>query len=64
MKIAPHVPMMLILFVVGFLMMWIQNRHLAKNFLSPGQFRLVSTLGILSFLMVVFVAVKGLFPQL
>lgn len=58
----PHIPMMLILFVIGFSMMWIQNRHLEKKFLSPGQFQLVSVLAIASFVMAVFVAVKGLFP--
>ena len=59
---SPHITLLLISFVAGFTMMWIQGRHLKNPFLSPAQFQLTSVLGLLSFGLAVFVAVKGLFP--
>ena len=56
-----HIQLMSFFLIAGFLVSWLQSRHLKKNFLTPGQFRLVSAVGILCFLAAVFVAIKGLF---
>lgn len=53
--------LMSVLLLVGALMHWLQIRHLKKNFLSPGQFRLVSLIGMLAFFGMAFVALKMLF---
>jgi len=53
---------LIVLFALGGLMNWIQNAHLKKNFLTQGQFRLVSAVGLIAFLGGAFVAFKGIFP--
>lgn len=55
---------MVIFLAIGGIANQIQIIHSKKPFLNKGQFNLVSLVGFVSFLAGVFIALKGVFPNL
>lgn len=55
--------LLLALFALGTVMNLVQTAHLKRNFLTQGQFRFISAVGLIAFLGGAFVAFKGIFPS-